>query len=206
MVGVEEVAEVFTMTAMVVGVVMIHSMEGQITTIRMAVVDRQIEEDLGVGAGIRINNQHMLLLDLIPCRITVATEDTLEVAILVHHRLMADLVMVHRLREVVLRHQTTIRMHVMIPMEVIMDMEGIVAAAVADMVIIKEATVDKVAVAVIAVMAVMAATEVMAVIKAAIHLVITATVTLVMEEPTVKAGVVDEADTINLLTHIVRYM
>lgn len=194
------------MTAMVVGVVMIHSMEGQITTIRMAVVDRQIEEDLGVGAGIRISNQRMLLLDLIPCRITVAMEDTLEVAILVHHRLMADLVMVHHLREVVLRHQTTIRMHVMIPMEVIMDMEGIVAAAVADMVIIKEATVDKVAVAVIAVMAVMAATEVMAVIKAAIHLVITATVTLVMEEPTVKAGVVDEADTINLLTHIVRYM
>jgi hypothetical protein len=201
----EEVAGVFTaVNAMGVVTVMIHSMEGQITTIQMVVVDHRIEEDLGVGLGVLISHRLIHLLGRILRPITVATEDILEVAILAHRR-MTGMVMVPRLREVVHPHQTTTHTHVMIPTEVIMDMEGIMAVAAVDTVIIREVMVDKAVVAVLAVMAAMAALEVMAVI----NLVVTATVTLVMEEdllPIARAGVADEVVTINLLTHIVRYL
>lgn len=206
MVDVEEVAGVFMVSAMDGGTVMIRSMEDQITIIRMAAVDHRIEEDLGVGVAILIRRRIFRPLDrslLLPL-ITVATEDILEVAVLARRR-MTGMVVVPRLREVIRRRQTTTHMHVMILMEVIMDMEGITPIAVADMVIVREVMVDKAEVAVIAVMAVMVAMEV----KAVINLVVTAIATLAMEEdllPIARAGVADEVVTINLLTHIVRYL
>jgi hypothetical protein len=205
-VDVEEVAGVFMVSAMDGGTVMIRSMEDQITIIRMAAVDHRIEEDLGVGVAILIRRRIFRPLDrslLLPL-ITVATEDILEVAVLARRR-MTGMVVVPRLREVIRRRQTTTHMHVMILMEVIMDMEGITPIAVADMVIVREVMVDKAEVAVIAVMAVMVAMEV----KAVINLVVTAIATLAMEEdllPIARAGVADEVVTINLLTHIVRYL